>query len=99
MTVSAASLASLSFVIQPSGNETLGSKFIMQPVVIALDSYANPVQVLISLLPFNDSSCTEAGLGVISSSTRYSNISGYASFSYISYNRAQTIYIKASNGM
>jgi hypothetical protein len=51
------------------------------------------------LSAYLDSSCLSAGSGTLSSSTASTNSTGYAEFSSVFYNRAQTIFLQASSGM
>jgi hypothetical protein len=95
MTVNAASLSSLSFTGQPSGSVAAGSAFTFQPIVLGLDSFGNAVSASVTLSAFTDPACSTAGAGAVSSGTTLTNSSGYAVFSGTSYNRAQTIYMKA----
>jgi hypothetical protein len=51
------------------------------------------------LSAYLDSSCLSAGSGTVSSGTLSSNSTGYAAYASVSYNRAQTVYLKATSGM
>jgi hypothetical protein len=97
LSVTAASLAGLTFSTQPSGSVAAGSAFSTQPIIYAIDSFGNAVSVSITLSTYTDSSCSSAGSGSLSGGTVSTNSSGYAVYSGLSYNRAQTIYLKATN--
>jgi hypothetical protein len=97
MNVTAGPLSSLSFTSQPSGSVSAGSAFNAQPIVLALDSFGNGVSASVTLSAYLNSQCTASGAGTVSSGTISTNSSGYAVYSGVYYNRAQTIYLKASS--
>jgi hypothetical protein len=98
LTVTASSLATLSFTIQPSGSVAAGSSFTTQPTVLGLDSFGNAVSASVTLSAYLDASCSSAGSGAVSSGTISTDSFGIAAYSGVSYNRAQTVYLKVSSG-
>jgi hypothetical protein len=97
LTVTAASLATLAFTTQPSGSVAAGFAFTTQPTVLGLDSFGNAVSASVTLAAYTDSSCSSPGSGTVSSGTISTDSFGIAAYSGVSYNRAQTIYLKASS--
>ena len=99
ISVIAAALNSLVFTVQPSGTAIAGSVFTNEPVVYGTDAYNNAISSsAITLSTFTNSLCTVAGALSLSNNSRTSNSSGYTTFNYLSYNSAQTIYMKAFSG-
>ena len=99
ISVIAAALNSLVFTVQPSGTAVAGSVFATQPVVYGTDAYSNAISSsAVTISTFTNSLCTIAGALSLSNNSRTSNSTGYTTFSYLSYNSAQTIYMKASSG-
>lgn len=99
ISVIAAPLSKLAFTTQPSGIAVAGAVFATEPVLYGTDAYDNAISSSsVTLFTFTDSACTVAGALSLSNNSRTSNTTGYSTFNYLSYNAAQTIYLKASSG-
>lgn len=99
ISINPAPLSQLLIYIQPSGTAIAGALFATQPVVLGTDLYNNAISSsTITLATFTDITCTTAGALLLSNYSRTSNASGYTTFDYLSYNAAQTIFLKASFG-
>ena len=97
--VIAAPLSKLAFVSQPSGTAIAGAVFASQPVIYGTDAYNNFISSsVVALSTFTDSACTIVGARSLLNNSRTANATGYTTFDYLSYNLAQTIYLKASSG-
>lgn len=85
----------------PSATGTAGVALTIQPVVTFktnLDVVLTSETSAVTLEAFTDSTCSTAGSGVLSANTNPVNaVNGVATFSGVSYTRAQTIYLKASS--
>lgn len=97
--VLASSVSSVSFSTQPGGSITAGSSFTTQPIVVVSDTYGNPVpSANVALTAFTDPACGVAALTSLNNQLQTTSGSGLASFSGVSYNKSQTVYLKATSG-
>lgn len=96
--LNAAAASTLSYTLQPSGSVNAGVAFSTQPVLNLLDTYGNAVSgANVVLTPYTTSDClTTPGSGSLANASVSTNASGDATFTTVSYNRAQTIYVKAT---
>lgn len=100
LTVTSGLVSSASFSSQPGGSVAAGDAFTYQPVVYLVDLYGNAVaNTSVILSAYSDSSCTISGSGSLRLNVASSGSNGYATFSMVSYNKAQTVYLKASSGI
>jgi hypothetical protein len=100
LTVTFGALNALTFSTQPGGSVAAGTALPTQPVVLAVDAFANVVpSASITLSAFTDSTCATAGTGTLSNGVVSSLSTGHATFASVSYTKAQTIYLKAASGM
>ena len=98
--VSAGSASKLAFTTQPSATGSAGSALAMQPVVQVQDgggavvpSSSAPIQ----LTAYSDSGCSAPASGSLTASTNpLSASSGVATFAGVTFNKAATIYLKAT---
>lgn len=87
------------FTIQPASTAVPGVAFTTQPTVAIQDLLGNTVTgstATVTLAAFTASNCTTAGAGTVSNNTAAA-YQGLSSFTSTSYNKSQTIYLKASN--
>ena len=99
ISVIAAPLSSLVFIVQPSGIGIAGAVIASEPVIYGTDAYGNAISSSsIILSTYIDSACTISGILSLSNNSRTASATGYTTFNYLSYNSAQTIFMKASSG-
>jgi hypothetical protein len=99
LTVTSGAAATISFSIQPAGTVTAGTAFTTQPSVLVVDAFGNPVNAQsVTLTPFVSSDCLSAGSGALSNGVLSTGSSGVSAFSTLSYNLAESIYLKATTG-
>ncbi len=100
VTIAPAAASRLSFVTEPSASATAGSTWATQPAVEVLDTLGNRVNTAthaITLAAFTDASCTtSSGTAVQATTNPLSASAGLATFAGVRYDRAQTIYLRAS---
>ncbi len=98
--VSANVVSSLSYSTQPGGSVMAGSAFTTQPIVLATDTYGNVISsAIISLSAFTDNQCTNAGAVSLNNPSQTTSGSGVATFTSLSYNRSETVFVKATAGI
>jgi hypothetical protein len=100
--VSPASASALSYTTQPSATAVAGASLSTSPVVTVVDAYGNTVVssgASVFLAAYTDSACTAtAGTGTLAAATNpLGATSGVATFSSVSYTKAETIYLKATS--
>ena len=100
LSVTAATPSVVVYTTQPGGSVSAGSVFTTQPVVNVQDAYGNVVSgSSVGLTAFTNAACTTAGLGSLTNTPQTTLSTGSFAFSAVSYDRAQTIYIKAVAGI
>jgi hypothetical protein len=100
LTVTNGALNTLSFTTQPAGSVAADTALTTQPVVYAVDAYGNRVSsAAVTLSAFTNGGCTTSGSGAVANGVLSTDSSGYATYSLVSYNAAQTIFLKATSGL
>lgn len=98
--VKAALATKIAFTAQPSAVAAMNAVFAQQPVVSLQDSSGNTDATATSTIiisPFLDAACTTAATGTLMGATSVSASAGSAAFINLSYGKAETIYLKASD--
>jgi hypothetical protein len=99
--VSAGAASVLVYTTEPSTTATAGTDFATQPVVEIRDALGNLLSsstLTIALTAYTDSACTTtAATGTLNGGSKAA-VAGVATFTTVDYSKAETIYLKASNG-
>ncbi len=92
--------ATISFAIQPSGMVAAGATFSPSPIVEVKNTAGLAVPgALVTLTPYTTADCSSTlGAGIVSNNTITTNSIGLSTFTSLSYNRGETIYLKATVG-
>lgn len=97
LTVTFGPVFSLSFVTQPGGSINAGSSFTKQPIVFVSDQFRNAVPFTsVTLSAYIDNQCVTPGSGSVSNGILSSASTGNTTFSLVSYDRSETIFLKAT---
>ncbi len=95
-------VSNLSFSTQPSATAVTDLVFSTQPTVTAYDANNNLItssNVTITLTPFTNNTCTTSSGGSLTASTNpQTSSSGVATFSGVTHDTAESLYIKAETG-